>query len=231
MAASTWIGTRIMLHNDLSAVVVQAEKRCPGVFYLSAKTDDGQIKEVYAVSAQVDRDIISDEATCNGWQQGNFWFFEKDDNDSYGWGLIHFEVLHYMCKTGCVTQETLYCAALSAAERYPEYFGGLIPPAITPYGLTIRVHKAFEGVFFLETDKCRWLLALAYPVWHKFLNVGTWHMGEFCCAQYSREESWHLCFSSEHWEPVIAELVKHPQYIDLYRSVPVHIGKSTMPVT
>ena len=55
--------------------------------------------------------------------------------------------------------------AVYGAEIYPEYFGMLPVPSLTPWGYTIRHRTLDSGIYWIETDQCEEVLAVAHPAW------------------------------------------------------------------
>ncbi len=159
--------TNFSLPDDDSNDIQTSIEECPGVFYLNICRPDSIVnRELYAVLPSAVPEIISEEAVTYGNKIGDTYFFEYDAGHS-GWHLIQFEILRYKTKRGLLSEEeqSLYSTAIFAAEQYPEYFGETIPPRSTPWGLVIRYKKAVDGVYFLETDHCEWVLALSFTVW------------------------------------------------------------------
>lgn len=197
------------------------EEVCPGVFYLTTNRPGHIIcREMYAVMPD---SIISEEALAYGESaDGGLHIFEYEVDGS-GWELVHYELLRYQAKHGIPIDETdsLYCSAIYAADRYPAYFGGLIPPRITPWGLTLRYKKAAEGIFFLETDHCEWVLALSYPIWSVELSDVAKHLGKQCSLdkQMGEEEAEYLYFKRDACAPPIYELLDSSEYKGLFKFI------------
>jgi len=191
-------------------------EECPGVFYLSVCRPDSIVRrELYAVLPSAVPEIISEETITYGNQIGDICFFEYDVEHN-GWHLVQFEILRYKTKHGFLQDKTesLYSVAMFAAELYPEYFGETIPPRCTPWGLVIRHRKVADGIYFLETDRCQWVLALSFPVWSIDLSDSTQKHGSFCAEdkRLGQKEAEYLYFRRDDCEPVIFELLQNEAY-------------------
>ncbi len=194
--------------------IVQAEQEGPGVFYLMTKDEGHTIcREFYAVAAKAVPQIISRETLAYGTACGEIHLFEYGKVD--GWELIQYELERYRLKTGAPAElQSLYCTAIYAAEKYPEYFGGVMPPRCTPEGLVLRVKKIYEGIYFLETERCHWMLAVSYPIWNCDLSKYTQRLGKTCAQEQQPgvEEFAYLYFSEDVCAPAIYELLDCPDY-------------------
>jgi len=191
-------------------------EECPGVFYLSVRKPDSIVqRELYAVLPSAVPEIISEETIAYGDKIEDTYFFEYDKGHN-GWHLVQFEVLRYKTKRGLFIDETqsLYGAAIFATEQYPEYFGETIPPRCTPWGLVIRHKRAADGVYFLETDQCEWVLALSFPVWSVSISENAQQYGSFCeeDKRMIQEEAKYLYFQRDKCAPAIYELLQDETY-------------------
>ena len=96
-------------------------------------------------------------------------------NEEGGGGkVVEYEILKYKASHGIPLPEgeALHEFAIYAAELYPEYFGMLPVPALTPWGYTTR-HRILEnGIYWIETDLCEEVLAVCHPVWEIELSGG-----------------------------------------------------------
>lgn len=215
-------GTEIRFPYHLDEVewgeIRHVEVECPGVFYLGTQPVDGHLfgREMYAVTPEAIHTIVSDEALRYGVVSGGVYLFEYGVERS-GYELICYEIYRYRVKKGIPVEQgtdSLYCAAVYAAEQYPEYFGGLLPPRHTPFGLTVRIKKVAEGLYFLETDRCQWVLAAAYPVWQCDLSPAVQKLGTFCKydEQTGVQEAKYLFFEESCCAPAIYELLDLKEY-------------------
>jgi len=201
-------------------VITFIEEECPGVYYLgtSMRTPDCAGREMYAVLPTAVPDIISNEALAYGKDADGVYLFEYGVENN-GWDIIQYEILRYKAKAGLEIKDTesLYCTAIYSADVYPEYFGGLLPPRCTPWGLTVRTKKAQEGVYFLETDRCEWVLALAHPIWDIELSEAVQSMGVLCDHDRSMGEEYaqYRYFKRDKCAPAIYELLTHSGFENL----------------
>ena len=103
--------------------------------------------------------------------------------------------------------------AIYAANEYLDYFGAPPPPFCTPWGLMTRYKKASEGIFFLETDRSEWVLALPNPIWTIELSDVAAQMGK-TCEPDSRtgEDAEYLFFKRDSCAPPIYELLKNSEH-------------------
>ena len=202
-----------------------AEECCPGVYYLA--TDSGSqfyVNEFYAVPKDYSGDIISKETLAYGTESNGFLLFELGAEGS-GAKLVDYEIQRYKVKMGMALNatESLYCTALYAMTQYPEYFGGVLPPRYTPCGLTVRVKTVSNGIYFVETDQCKWLLALNYCIWATELYADLTALGTFCTQdlQSGEEATRYLFFSQETFPAIIYELYqvgRHRGFADFITS-------------
>lgn len=204
----------IYLDNEEWGDIVLTEEKAPGVFYLATKNGNHLLcREFYAVTEKAVPNIISQEALVYGTVCRDIRLFEFGEDN--GWELIDYELGRYHMKAGTASKEqSLYCTALYAAEKYPDYFGGVTPPRYTPEGLVLRVKKVYEGIFFLETEQCRWMLALSYPIWNCDLSEYTQSLGKTCeqDLQAGTEEAAYLFFSEDVCAPALYELLDCSDY-------------------
>lgn len=188
------------------------KEECPGVYYLATvmEAEDKLGREMYAVLSTAVPEVISSEAVSYGKETDGVYLFEYGVDDS-GWPIISYEILRYKTKAGIELEDgdSLYSSAIYYADEYPEYFGGLQPPRCTPWGLAVRTKKAQEGIYFLETDRCEWVLALAHPIWNIELSAQVKAMGELCEHDKSlgEEHAQYLYFQRDKCAPAIYELL------------------------
>lgn len=156
-----------------------AELVCPGV-YLLATTRGG------CYAALKEDSVLSTEALVHGVEDGGVVFFAVGDKAG-AFGVVQYEVKRYSVSRGRPLPDgySLHELARFGAEDTPEYFGGLIPPSITPRGYMTRYLKLIEGVFFVETDQCEQMLVIANPIWSADLTSTVQMMGEM--TDYDRK--------------------------------------------
>ena len=145
-----------------------AEQECPGVYYLVMKAEDrfGMLpKEYYLVLEDAP---ISSEARSYGkpFQNGQGLIYAVGEEQS-GDKIVEYEIYRYRVfhHLPLPEGESLHGRAVYGAEIYPEYFGMLPVPALTPWGYTTRYHVLDSGIYWIETDQCEEVLAVAHPAW------------------------------------------------------------------
>ena len=193
-----------------------AREEAPGVFYVATLPEEEVVcKELFVVTATAVPDIISEEVAGYGKGDKNVLFFEYEIDGS-GWELVKYELLRYRVRHNLPLEieESLYSYASFCIDKYPAYFGGSIPPRNTPWGLTIRYKKVFEGGCFLETDKGIWVLALSYPVWDTCLSDFSKKLGIMCVSDeiLGAEEARWLYFKGDTCAPALYELLNTTEY-------------------
>ncbi len=202
--------------------IVCVKEECPGVFYLATKSEYQIIcREMYAVTESAVPAIISTEALHYGRRVGHLVIFEYGVEGA-GWEIVNYEICRYRVKNNIpLEDDSLYCIAIYGAEKYPEYFGGLLPPRHTPYGLTVRTKKVTEGLYFLETGKCQWVLAIAYIIWNCDLSEYAQARGAFSQADRMEgvEECQYMFFDEGNCALPIYELLQVEDYHSLERYI------------
>lgn len=213
------------LNSEIWGEIQHMEMECPGVYYLGTRPNDRSHigREMYAVVPDEADGVISEETLQYGKKDGKVCLFEYDVPGS-GYELVRYEISRHFVKSGISLEDrhsSLYCTAIYAAENYPEYFGGLLPPRHTPYGLTVRTKKVAEGVYFLETDKCQWVLAVAYPIWNCDLSEDVQRLGKTSKADIlsGTEEAQYLFFEEKCCAPAIYELKQVEDYRGLDKCI------------
>ena len=83
--------------------------------------------------------------------------------------IFKYRVLHHL---PLPEGETLHGCAVYAAELYPEYFGMIPVPTLTPWGYTTRHRVLASGIYWIETDQCVEVLAVCHPAWAADLSEG-----------------------------------------------------------
>ena len=212
------------------AEIICLREECPGVYYLAVQNENSAIcQEFYTVMSDAIAAVISQETLSYGKKSGDIYMFEKGPARS-GYELVEYELRRYRVKKKLHAPddlESIYCKAVYTAELYPEYFGGLLPPRSTPFGLTVRTKKAGEGVYFVETTQCIWLLALAYPVWDGDLSSYAKNLAEQyeSCESKEAPEAEYYFYRLERSLPVLYELLALEEYQGLLQFI---TGKETL---
>ena len=155
--------------------LVSAELECPGVYYLAVKFKTDRCPFPMEYYLVLDGAPISKEARGYGTplENGQGLVFSLEQEGS-GAKIIEYEiykyrVLHHFPLPG---NETLHGCAVYAAELYPEYFGMLPVPMLTPWGYTTRHRALSSGIYWIETDQCVDVLAVSHPAWAADLSGG-----------------------------------------------------------
>ena len=152
-----------------------AELECPGVYYLAVKPETDRCPFPMEYYLVLDGAPISKEAreygTPLGNGQGLVFSLEQDGS---GAKIIEYEIFRYRIvhHLPLPEGETLHGYAVYAAELYPEYFGMLPVPTLTPWGHTTRHRALASGIYWIETDQCVDVLAVSHPAWSADLSGG-----------------------------------------------------------
>ena len=159
----------------------QAEQICPGVYRFSVRCEGERFgKEYYAVAKNAP--AISLEAKSYGCQLLNYPdLLLYPINDINGnWMILEYEINKYRVKNQIPLPEgeTLRSTAIFAMECHPEYFGMLPPPIITSRGYTVRYKIMGNGIYWIETDQCEEVLAVAFPIWDGELSEAAEKLSE-----------------------------------------------------
>ena len=166
-----------MLENQLGEINCWKEE-CPDVYYLSVLPDAKDAifcTEYYLV---LNNAPISKEARGYGTllKNGQGLVFPLEQAGS-GSKIVEYEILRYKVAHHIPLPEgeSLHACAVYAAELYPEYFGMLPVPTLTPWGYTMRHRALASGIYWIETDHCEEILAVSHPVWESDLSDSVLH--------------------------------------------------------
>lgn len=167
------------------------EMEGPGVYYLAVR-EHGEFYIVEQASP-----IISDIAKSYGKQHSDYanLFFYSLENARSGSKIIAYELENYAVKQRFSGHDStsLRSIAVYAAEYHPEFFGTYPVPLHTPWGCTIRHRRIENGVYWLETDQCREVLTICYPIWDADLSVEAVGLG--AVTEYGQVHDIHSTFS------------------------------------
>lgn len=149
--------------------VIRIEQEGPGVYYVAAKDPAGAFRlpgEYYVVRR--DSPAIPREAKTYGVplpQYPMLLCYALDEADN-GHRIVRYELYKYRLQHGLPLpeQSALHDTAVYGMELHPEYFGPYPVPLHTPRGNTVRHKRLLNGVYWIETDQCRELLAVCYPI-------------------------------------------------------------------
>ena len=152
-----------------------AELECPKVYHLAVKPETDHCPFPMEYYLVLDDAPISKEARGYGTplENGQGLVFPLEQDGS-GAKIIEYEIFRYrvLHHIPLPEGETLHGCAVYAAELYPEYFGMLPVPALTPWGYTTRHRALANGIYWIETDQCAEILAVCHPAWAADLSEG-----------------------------------------------------------
>lgn len=147
-----------------------AELICPGVYYIVTRfnIDRPRFAGEYLVVTE-DSPAISPEArgftiplpTIPGT------FLCAYEYDCKGRHVVEYEARKYLVEHGASLpeDETPEDSRVYGMEVCPEYFGEFPIPEETPWGVTLRHDRLWNGLYWLETAQAGWVLAIAYPLY------------------------------------------------------------------
>lgn len=155
-------------HNveDDLGTVIESEWQCPGVWYVANEGNGRFAGEFYIVESNTP--CISDTAKLAGAYLENhpdLLLYNINDPEG-GRSIIRYEIARYRKQHGLPlpNNEPLLTAAVYAMETDPDYFGSFPAPIHTPHGTLTRYKSIVNGIFALETDECKRMIAVCYPL-------------------------------------------------------------------
>lgn len=151
--------------------IIKIENPAPGVYEAVVKPEEdrpGFAGDYYIV--EMDSSAISSAAKAHGKLIEGYTgvvSYDVDDTPS-GKFIIDYELTKYRIRQGLPLPEgeSLRSIALYGMEHHPDYFGEYPVPVLTPWGYTVRHQRIDNGVYWIETDKCRNVLSVCYPYWN-----------------------------------------------------------------
>lgn len=159
--------------------VFDSEEQCPGVYYFACREDECELpKEVIVVERDCPQ--ISDAVKAYG-ECLDDRLLVYDYNDLYGGKqLVEYEALRYRAQNGLpsLDSDTMLSVAACAADAYPDYFGPIPVPVVTPHGYLTRYLTLANGIYAIETDAGARLIAVAGIIWSLELSEDTIALGE-----------------------------------------------------
>ena len=159
--------------------VFDSEEQCPGVYYFVCREESGMpLAELLVVKRNCTN--ISDAVKAYG-EKLNENLLVYDYNDLYsGKQLVEYEVLRYRALNGLPSPDgdTMLSVAACAADAYPDYFGVIPAPVVTPHGYLTRYLTLANGIYAVETDAGAHLIAIAGIIWSIELSEDTIALGE-----------------------------------------------------
>lgn len=159
--------------------VFDSEEQCPGVYYFACREDEYEPpKEVIVVER--DCPHISEAVKAYG-ERLDDKLLVYDYNDLYGGKqLVEYEALRYRTLNGLpsLDGDTMLSVAACAADAYPDYFGPIPAPVVTPRGYLTRYLTLANGIYAIETDAGARLIAVSGIIWSLELSEDTIALGE-----------------------------------------------------
>lgn len=160
---------------DTFGEVIKIENLAPGMYEAVVRPGEDRIGfagDYYIV--ETDSSIISSAAKAHGKLIEGYTgviSFDVDDTPS-GKFIIDYELAKYRIRQGIplLEGESLRSIALYGMEHHPDYFGEYPVPSLTPWGYTVRHKRIDNGVYWIETDKCKNVLSVCYPYWNTELS-------------------------------------------------------------
>lgn len=148
-------------------ILLSFELECPGVYYIMVESKESKplAKEYHLVLKDAPISIAARQYGAPP-QSGEALVFPLDKENS-GAKIVEYEICKYLLKQKHPLPNgwDIRSRAVYAAEIHPEYFGMLPVPSMTPWGQTLRNLILSNGIYWLETDQCKEVLAVCYPVW------------------------------------------------------------------
>ena len=202
------------------------ESECPGVYFVAVgpEAEPGGFQALEGYYQALDGVPISQEALKYGTplRNGQAVAFRLGQEDG-GAKIVEYEILKYKVAHGLPLPpgETLHEFSIFAAELYPEYFGTLPAPALTPWGYTARYRTLENGIYWIETDRCLEVLAVCYPAWTTEFSDGV--LGRSRMADYDAERGidetlGYRFFSKEDSCVAVFELLQtRPEWVEAGR--------------
>lgn len=155
---------------DVYGHITFAMLECPGVYYI--QTGGSPNRPTWGAEYFVLTDefpAISEEIRAYGTPlQTNprILLYDRQDYFNQSKAILEYEVHKYLVEHGLPLPEdaSLREDEVRGMEICPEYFGEFPVPSETPWGKVIRYDRLWNGLFWLESEKAGWVLALAYPI-------------------------------------------------------------------
>ena len=160
--------------------VVSTEEQCPGVYYVACRPVDGAMASELLI---VERACPHISAAAKAYGQpldGHDELLVYDFADPRGGRpVVLYEANRYLVRNKLMSPDKcdLLSSAIYYADDYPEYFGPIPAPVVTPRGYMTRYITLSSGVFALETNTGERLIALAGIIWSLELQDTTKALG------------------------------------------------------
>lgn len=159
-----------------------AELICPGVYHMAAKvTPEMPYWTAEYLVVLEDSPVLSPEARAYGTvlPEAPHLLLYECEYDNKGRHVAGYEVHQYLVDHNVPLPEnwSLLADKVFGMEVCPEYFGEFPVPTETPWGLSLRHQRLWNGLYWLETAEVGWVLAVAYPlcsdIWESTLRLAS----------------------------------------------------------
>lgn len=176
--------------------VFESEEQCPGVYYLACRlvgtelADDLTEELVEDLVGILPSELVVVERDCphisaaakvyGSPLDGHDDLIVYDYNAEHGGReVVLYEAYRYLVrhKLPLPDGSTLLSSAAYFTDDYPEYFGAIPAPVVTPRGFMTRYRTLANGIFALETDTGTRLIAIAGIFWSLELQDNTKQLG------------------------------------------------------
>ena len=180
---------------------LEVEEFCPGIFYISAKSEDYPIALEYLV-LKSDNTILSEIAKSYGKVPDfatDVLLYYLDDNFG-GRQVAMYEVMRYRATHGMppLSYGDVADIAVFGMENNPEYFGAFPVPIHTTRGKTLRYKTLARGVFAIETSTFERVVAICYPIWACDISDYVKTLGELLPGEKDTVKTLPYLFFPEH---------------------------------
>ena len=176
--------------------VFESEEQCPGVYYLACRPVETELADDLArelvddLAGTLPSELVVVERDCphisaaakvyGSPLDGHDDLIVYDYNaERGGREVVLYEAYRYLVrqKLSIPDGSTLLSSAAYYADDYPEYFGVIPAPVVTPRGFMTRHLTLANGIFALETDTGARLIAIAGIFWSLELQDNTIGLG------------------------------------------------------
>ncbi len=162
------------LSDELGSITRAEPTACPGVYLLETAASPKQIVGQMLYAVESDAQEISDGAKRFGMRlelHSDFLIYPIDEYSLVD-SIIHYEISKYCARNGLKQMGAPEVRAYAAygAENYPDYFGQIPAPYLTPHGYLTRYLRLMNGAFWLETDQGEQMLAMTRLLWKNDLD-------------------------------------------------------------
>lgn len=210
----------LSLINHELGQILDWEELCPRVYSLGIRPDpesDYPWSEYYLV---LDDAPISQEARTLGkpLPGASALLYPIDPPNEGGWTAVMYE----LCRNGLahgiqpIEGWSLTDAAMEGMELCPVYFGPFPIPPRTPWGWTLRHRPLDNGIYWIETDQGKSVLAVCHHIWSTEFSDGVKQTGKKLSYGEvgDNEEPRYLFFDKETSCTAVFELLKvRPEWL------------------